>query len=477
MVRSEPIQSVSAPVALLIAFVAPLCFACRSPSSPARGSAEVTAHALSASAVGEVRLTVQSPSALSIPLRIVLVAQGSQFSAVISNLTAAGDYVFTADAFDGSGKMIAHGVAAGVLISKGQTTTVIIYLNQLSHPPPFVNSSPLIDAITLSASSVTPGGHIALAATAHDPDPGQTAALVFSWVPATACGSISGASTVPGTDAAHPSESKATWTAPQADGKCSITLVVKDALSLANTASFVVTVTSNPNGIGSAQVSAVFNDPPIISGITADPAQISTDGPTSGVMAVLATDPENDTMSYAWTIPPASPCTVQFASPAEASTSFTISSMAAGATSCTFLVAVSDGYWPGTNSVRNVSTASLILAIRHPVVVQRPPMFGIAYQSTASATGGSDVTFAAIASDPAGGTLSFTWSASEGSAPVAADPVSLGLDPAFSAAATWTVPDGAENAANNLVVTVSATSAASNLQSSFNFSLTPASHP
>jgi hypothetical protein len=43
--------------------------------------------------------------------------------------------------------------------------------------------------------------------------------------------------------------------------------------------------------------------------------------------------------------------------------------------------------------------------------------------------------------------------------------------------ATWTAPDGAENAASNLVVTVSATSAASNLQSSFNFSLAPAYQP
>jgi len=476
MSQPEPIPRIPARVALLIALVVSLLFACRSSPSPAQGAADVTAHALTASGVAEVRLTVQSPSALAIPIKVVLVGKGDKFSAIINNLPVASDYAFTAEAFDGSGKTIAHGAAAGVVISKGQTTTVIIYLNGLSQPPPYANSSPLIDAIPLSASSITPGGRVALAATAHDLDPGHTATLAFSWAPAKACGKISDANTTPGTDAAHPSGCKATWTAPQAEGSCSITLMVKDVLGLGNSATFVITVTSNANGVGSANVSAVFNGAPVISGVTAEPAQISADGPTSGVVAVFATDPEDDILSYSWTMTPASPCKVDLATPTQASTTFTIAGTA-GATSCTFLVAVSDGYWPATNVVRNVSVASLILAVSHPVVAQTPPMFGIAYQSTASATDGSDVTFAAIASDPAGGQLSFGWSASSGSAPVAADPVSLGLDLTFSTAASWTTPAGAENAGGDLKVTVTATSSASSLQSSFSFSLAPTNVP
>jgi hypothetical protein len=469
MSQPAPIPRIPAAVALLIWLVASLFFTCRSSHSPATGAADVTAHALTASAVAEVRLTVQSPSVLPTPLRVLLVGNSDKFSAVINNLAVADDYAFTAEAFDGSGKLIAHGTGVGVVISKGQTTTVIIYLNELSQPSPFADSSPLIDAITLSASSVAPGGSVAFSATAHDPDPGQTATLAFSWVPAAGCGTITDASTVPGTDFAHPSQSKATWTSPQASAKCSITLTVKDVPGLANSATFVVTVTSNANGVGAANVSAVFNGAPVISGLTADPAQIFTDSVTSGMVAVLATDPENDTLSYSWTMPATSPCTAVLATPAEASTDFTISGTAADATSCTFLVAVSDGYWPGTNFVRNVSTASLTLAVTHAVVVQVPPVFGIAYQSEGSAASGSLVMFAAIASDPAVGKLSFDWSAPSGSAPVAADPVSLGLDPAFSTAATWTVPDGAPDAGTDLIVTVTATSSASNLQSSFSF--------
>jgi len=468
MAQPESISRIPAAVALLIALGASPFFACR--SSPDRGAAAVTAHALTALAVVEVRLTVQSSSVLSSPLKVVLAAKGDQFSSVLSNLAVAADYVFTAEALGAGGKLVAHGMASGVVISKGETTTVIIYLNEINQPSPFHNSSPLIDAITLSADSVTPGGHITVGATAHDPDAGQTATLVFSWAPATACGAISDVNTVPGTDFAHPSESMATWMAPQAEEKCSITVVVKDVFGLANSAVFVVSVTSNAGGVGSARVSAVFNGAPIISVFTADPGQISMDGPTSGAMAVMATDPEDDTLSYSWTVPSDSPCTVQFANPTEASTLFTVSSTAAGTISCTFLVAVSDGYWPGTKFVRNISTANLTLAVTPPLVVQVTPIFGIAYQSRDIATAGSLVTFAAIASDPAGGQLNFAWSASSGAAPVAGDPVSLGLDAAFATAATWTVPDGEPDAGSDLV-TVTATSPVSNLQSSYNFCL------
>jgi hypothetical protein len=85
--------------------------------------------------------------------------------------------------------------------------------------------------------------------------------------------------------------------------------------------------------------------------------------------------------------------------------------------------------------------------------------------------------FGAIVSDPAGGTLSYDWSASSGSPPQATSPTLLGLDPAFTSAATWTVPDGAENMTSDLQVSVTATSSASNLQSTKTFTLKPANLP
>jgi len=53
--------------------------------------------------------------------------------------------------------------------------------------------------------------------------------------------------------------------APQADEKCSITLVVKDSFGLANSAVFAISVTSNRVEFGSARVSAVFNGAPLSS--------------------------------------------------------------------------------------------------------------------------------------------------------------------------------------------------------------------
>ena len=473
MAKPAVIPRVPALSALLI--VASSFLACGSPPpNPAKGSADITVHALTAKAPTAVKLTVQCPGVLPTPLRIPLTEKGGQFSAIVNNLPIADDYLFTAEAFDIVGNLLSHGVAAGVIIGKGKTAKVIIYLNDLVQPPPFTNSGPLFDSITLSASSVLPGGNVSLSATAHDPDVGQTATLVFTWVPAAGCGAIAGANTVPGTGPEHPSGSRATWVAPQVLGDCQVTLTVKDSLGLGNSANFTVTVASDVNGTGSASVVAVFNGAPSILGITADPAQISSDSATSGVLAVEATDPEDDPLTYAWTSPADSPCTIDFGTPNEAATTFAISAKTTDATSCTFLVAVSDGVWPDTTFVRNTSTASLTLAITHVLVVRLPPVFGIAYQSEDIAMGGAQVMFGAIAADPSGGTLTFDWSASAGSTPAAADPKALELDPAFVTSSTWTVPTDAENAMTNLVVAVTATSSVTTLQSSFTFSLVPA---
>ena len=462
-----------APALLSLLVAAAYLLAC-SPGSknPDRGAAEIAVHALTVVAPSTVKLTVQSPSVMASPLRIQLAQKDQQFQATINNLPVASDYLFTAEALDQDGEALARGIATGVVISKGSTARIIIYLNSVQLQSPYTNSAPIIDTITLAATSVLPGADVGLSATAHDPDNGQTATLLFAWVPAAGCGAISDASTNPGTDSSHPSRSQATWTAPKGLGDCKISLAVKDVLGLSNSATFAITVASLDTG--GTTVVAVFNGAPTIVGLTADPAQISADGATSGVLAVQAVDPEDDPLSYAWSSPAGSPCTVDFGTPGGASTPFTITATSSDATSCTFLVAVNDGFWPDTPFPRNTSTASLTLAITHALVVSLPPVFGVAYQSESTATGESLVTFAAAATDPAAGALTFDWSTSMGSPPNAADPKALNLDPAFVTASTWTVPAGAENATSALVVSVTATSSTTGLQSSFSYSLVPA---
>jgi hypothetical protein len=216
-----------------------------------------------------VRVTLQSPTVLSDPLTIPLMVKDDEASTVFKNLPVASDYLLTADALDSDNVLLAHGVVAAVSIVRGQTTTVIIYLNQITPSTPFVNSSPLIDAITLPTDAVAPGGQITMIGTAHDPDPGQTATLAFTWVPAASCGAIANARDVPGADRNHPSQSFATWTAPQNQGTCQITLKVQDVLGLATSVSFAVRVgaasgTDSTTVVSTGSVTVIVQAPPQI---------------------------------------------------------------------------------------------------------------------------------------------------------------------------------------------------------------------
>ena len=448
---------------------------CGSSASPNGGAAEVTVNALTATSVASVRLTVESSSAHSTTLRFAQVAKDKQYTSVIHDLPAANDYAFTAEAMDKSGNVFARGMATKVAIATGVTAKVIIYLNELTPTTPFANSSPRIDGIVLSSDSISQGVQVGLSATAHDADSGQTATLSFSWVPAGACGTIATAETQPGTEASNPSQSRAVWTAPTTNGICPIKLTVTDSLGLADSVTFTITVVSGKDTVsGNSGINTLFDNAPSILGLTASPGQLFTQGDNTGVLNVQASDPDGDTLTYAWSTPPDCACTFAFGTPDAASTSFAIASRGASAQSCTFLVTISDGVLPGTVLPKNTSTASLTLAITELIVVQTPPEFSVVFQSDNFVSGGNVVKFAAVADDPVGGPLTFDWSSSTGLSPAAAGPESLGLDPTFSAAATWTAPDGVENNADILSVTVTATSPASSLASSWTFWLVPA---
>ncbi len=460
-----------APLALL-ATLAPV--ACSSPkSSEEIGSVDVTVSSLFSRPISSLRVTVESPSQPTNPLSIPLALKGAQSSVLVRNLPATSHYLITGDALDGNNVAVAHGVAGTASIVGGRTTKAIIYLSSVIPAPASSNSAPLVDSIALSTDTVDPGAQVSISGLAHDPDPGETATLDLAWEPTAGCGTITGATNLPGTDV-NPSESQATWTAPVTEGICELAFTATDVLGLATTVTFVVRVGSIAAESGAAAVALVFNDPPNIAAISAAPAQLSSSAPTTGMMEVIATNPQGKPLGYAWSSDPTSPCTVDFATPGAAATPFTATPTQAGATFCTFVVAVSNGIGPDGGVELSTSTARLTLAMTPPVLVQIPPAFGIAYQSDDTAAGGVRVTFGAIAFDPEGGSLSFAWSAAAGSPPQTSDPILVGLDPAFSTAATWTPPPGAESMTSNLHVSVTATSSASNLQSTMTLSLTPA---
>jgi hypothetical protein len=460
---------------MLLCALVTAALGCGNTASPNGGTAEVTVNALTLTNLVSVRLTVQSTRARAATIQLASAASDNQYASVIHNLPVANDYSFTAEALDKGGNVFARGTATKVAISAGETAKVTIYLNELAATTPFANASPLIDGIALSSGSIPQGGQVHLSANAHDPDSGQTATLSFSWVPAAACGTMSTADTQPGADATAPSQSSATWTAPHINGICPITLTVTDTLGLADKVSFTITVVSGKDtGPGSAAVATVFDNAPAIMGLSASPGQLLTQADSGGVLNVQAADPDGDPLTYAWSTPADSPCTFSFGTPNAASTSFAITGRMAGAQSCTFLVTISDGILPGTVLPKNTSTASLTLAVTDSIVVQTPPQFMVLFQSDNFVSGGNSVKFAAVTDNLDGHPLTFAWSASAGASPVAAVPESLGLDPTFSTAATWTAPDGVENTADILTVTVTATSQASSLASFWTFWLVPA---
>lgn len=423
---------------------------------------------LSIADVSSVKIIVQSPSVLPTPLNVPLALKGGWYSAQVNGLAIASDYVFVADAEKSDGTSLFHGVDGNVTITKGNTTQVTIYLSQ-TNPIGITNSAPVIDTVFFDANQVGKGGIVHLSATAHDPDAGQTATLTFAWT--SACGATIVASSPSGGSDTTPRLDTAIFTAPNANVDCQVNLTVTDTLGQPNKAAFSVRVGLGSSGSGNANIAAIVNGAPVIASLTANPSQITV-GPAGGSLTVVATDPENDPLNYQWSSMTTG-CTVVLGTPTAPSTSFVVT--AVSAPFCTFTVAVNDGTWLGTTIVKNTVVSSVTLPVASPVVAS-PPLFGLAYQSNDTISGGDLIALAVVAGDPAGGTLTYNWSVKSGStgSVVVSTPSALGLDPIFTTAGTWTAPANAENGVVAVVISVTATSSKSGFTAEFDFILIPA---
>ncbi len=473
-------------VAALIGVAATGMIGCNkhpSDNATGTGAANIAIHSnLSIVDVSSVKLTVQSPTKLPTPLNVPLNLKNGQYTAQVNQLVTGSDYVFSASAMDSHSTTIFHGVANSVAITSGATTQVALYLDQVNPTGPSY-AVPVIDSVSFSPSQVGQGGTASLSATAHSPTAGYTSTLAFAWVPAASCGTISLATATGGSDTADRTAT-ATYTAPLANVDCQINLTVTDAVGGTNSAAFSIRVGLGSNGSGNALVTAQVNGAPIISSVTSTPAQITlnpTVTPPFPVLAVTATDPESDPLTYMWnSVTPG--CTVQFGSPAtqaSATTTYVVTAVTAGTTSCAFTVTVQDTWGPTASPQHNTVVSSLTLPVGQATVLQ-PPLFGLAYQSDNTVTGGENEVLAAVATDPTGGTLTYAYSwavdSTTGTSFTTATPAALGLDPIFTTAGTWTAPSAAQSA-STATFTVTATSSVSHLSASYIFVFAPASNP
>ena len=440
---------------------------CNRQAETDKGSAVVSVHqALAISDISNMSVTVTGAGIGGTPLVVPLVKNGNQYSAVISSLPVGTDYAFSASARDAATPPVVlyQGAVTGQTIQKNRTANIVINMNQVAAGVGTSNSAPVIDSLSASSLLVTQGDVVSLSATAHDPDLGQTAMMTFGWT--TTCGVLGTVTTVAGTDTVR-GTSSLSWTAPAVDGACAINLTVTDRNGvLRNVASLTINV-NDTTGKGNAKVTALPNSYPVIAGLNAIPVPLRVGVATT--LTVAATDPDGDALNYLWT----TPCAGTFSAANAASTTFTLTDVAA--TSCDMTVVVNDGLFP--NGAAKGSIANhLVLPVAGPAVaVAGSPVFGFDYQTSDTIKGGDVVGMAIISSQGCtGGSITFGWTATGTVLPVVVTPASLGLDSSFTTAARYTAGVGAEDGAV-VTVTVTATcSLAGTVPSTHAFTLAPA---
>jgi len=133
---------------------------------------------------------------------------------------------------------------------------------------PSPNQAPTITSLSANPASVAPGGTSTITCIASDPN-GDT--LNYDW--SASDGTISGMGSV------------VTWVAPSWEGTFIISVTVDDGRGEADSADF--------------NVVASVNNPPVIASLTPSPAAVTPGG--SSTITCAASDPDGDTLTYAWT--------------------------------------------------------------------------------------------------------------------------------------------------------------------------------
>ena len=350
---------------------------------------EVLVLGLSAGDVTTVTITITGgPGGL--PTSTVNLAKGANgaWTGAVTGMPAGTGYTFSMAAKNSTGTTLYSGTASSVAVTANQVAEVVITGQQAAAPPVFGNAPPVIDSILVSSINVVPGGMVALAASAHDPnnDP-----LTYVW---TANGGLFSA----------PSSNLTNWTAPPAPGSYVLTLTVSDPSLATVSAQIGVTVVAD-GGTGSANITATLNTWPVVTNVTGTPNYLVKGAKT--LLTALASDADNDPISYAWTCTcTTGPCDASWFDNGQIATpGFTLPSTATD-TSCMFSVVVADNRGGST-------TATLTLPVGQPTTAVAPTI-GETVQSGQLVGPTDTVTLIVNATDPKSLPLTFTWLPSGG---------------------------------------------------------------
>lgn len=157
-------------------------------------------------------------------------------------------------------------------------------------------AAPVIDSFEATPAAVKPGGAVALAVQAYDPD--------CSGVCTSGCGMYIRADltqwsapagsfdTIDNGASGSPYAASAVWTAPAAEGEVTITVTLSDS------GTFICGGRQTVSGDVVVQVSATAGQEPVITALTVDPPQVLTG--TGATLTATAVDPQGDPITFSW---------------------------------------------------------------------------------------------------------------------------------------------------------------------------------
>lgn len=332
--------------------------------------------------VSSVTLEINADD-MSSPMIVDLTYSDGEWGGVVEDIPSGSDRTFIVKAYDMSDILLYEGSATNVTIDSGNTALVYILLEDMIPAEPFENVAPIIDAFALTSGTVVPDGELVVAVSAHDENEGDI--LSYQW------SSTGGYFT-------DENNSISYWYAPATTGSYSITIIVSDNAGSMATMNINVNV---DDGVGDAEVSTEFNTYPAVTNVTADPTLIDVNETTS--LNVVATDGDNDTLSYQWI----SNCGGNFDNNTIQTPVFTAPASYPADNQCKLTVEVNDGRG-------GVTSGSLTMHIGNPVPVNLVPVIESYSQTAAEVELYETVTFYVEASDPENQSLSFTWYATGG---------------------------------------------------------------
>jgi hypothetical protein len=374
------------------AFMLAAAAGCSGSSQQNAGSVRVAVSSSAlATGVTEVIVTVGPGTGLPsfTPFSVALSNVQGTWSGYITNIPAGTQRTFDVVANDSSHAQLQAG-SGKADVAAGKSAVVVVTMGSTVPSNPFGNNAPVIDYVSASQTNVLPGGTVRLSISAHDPDPGDTVTILWS----AACGTI---------DA--PASSVVTWTAPAATGPCQITAKASDNRGASVSVYLSLDVAAATSGDVLVEVKDGGNASPVITAMTAD---VQYRSPVQGSLSVQATDPNGDTLAYAWS----SNCaTVTFATPAAATTTFTNSD---GSKSCVVTVDVTDG--KGGKVTGDVTLPPNILFNLAPVITHtvQPSVDLTDLRLAQPVSPGDAVLLSVEAKDPENLNLTFTWTTNAG---------------------------------------------------------------